>query len=198
MYEVHLTQCFLIAVANNVQNVSQTLDFIFKLLWRNSLLHSHVLIQNEPHFWSMYTFMPYQRDCFTLHPLKIATFTPLNFTDHINASLDELFPEKLSNFRKCPLYIALSILKPYAYVQNSSDGKPQYRGIDISILQHISKALNFDIIYKRASNSAGHGNIFSNGTLTQNVALVSNSILCEIFEKRVHLCVFLHRYLMEK
>ena len=168
-----MTQCFLIAIINEVKNVLQTLDVIFELLWKNSLLNSHVLIQEQPHFWSMYTFMPYQRDCFKLDPVKVATFTPLNFTNNINASLNELFPEKLANFHKCPLYIGLSLLKPYAHIQKDCNGRPQYKGIDINILDHVSKALNFKIVYKRLSKSAGHGNIFPNGTLTENIALVS-------------------------
>lgn len=86
----------------------------------------------------------------------------------------------LANFHKCPWYIAPSLIKPFTYMQNDSDGKPQYKGIDISILEHISKALNFDIVYKRSPNlnsRAGHGNIFPNGTMTENIALVSIFIL---------------------
>lgn len=173
MYEVHLAQYFLIVVAHFVENTSETLTAIFALLWKNGLLGSHVLIQEQPYFWSMYTFMPYQRDCFTLEPVKVASFTPHNFTNNITASIDELFPEKLNNFRKCPLYIAPSFLKPYLFVQNDSNGRPQYRGIDINILDHVSKALNFVIIYKRTSNSSGHGSQLPDGTLTDNIALVS-------------------------
>lgn len=180
VYEVHLTQCFLIAVTNSVQNISQTLDAIFELLWGNSLLDSHVLIQEQPYFWSMFTFMPYQRDCFSLDPVKVATFTPENFTNNMNVSLEKLYPEKLGNFRKCQLYIAPSLLKPYTYIQNDSHGKPQYRGIDINILEHVSKALNFVIVYKRSPNCsnsrAGHGYISANGSMTDNIALVS--MLC--------------------
>lgn len=192
MYEVHLTQCFLIAIANNVQNVSQTLNVIFKLLWENSLLDSHVLIQGQPYFWSMYTFMPYQRDCFSLDSIKVATFSPFNFTNNMNATLDELFPKKLSNFHKCQLYIAPSLLKPYAYMQNDSDGNPQYKGIDISILKHISKALNFNIVYKRSSNTksrACHGNILPNGTLTENIALVSRFFVSILKIDLIRKCV---------
>lgn len=175
---MHLTQCFLVVVTNNVQNIAQTLDVIFALLWKNSLLDSHVLIQEQPYYWSMFTFMPYQRDCFSLDPVKVATFTPSNFTNNMNVSLRELYPEKLGNFRNCQLYIAPSLLKPYTYMQNDSHGNPQYKGIDINILEHVSKALNFEIVYKRSPNCsnsrAGHGHIFANGTMTENIALVSS------------------------
>lgn len=158
-----------------MHNVSLTLDAIFKLLWENSLLDSHVLIHEQPYFWSMFTFMPYQRDCFSLDPVKLAAFSPSNFTNKMNVSLKELYPEKLGNFRKCQLYIAPSLLKPYTYMQNDSHGKPQYKGIDINILEHVSKALNFEIVYKRSCSNAraGHGHIFANGTMTENIALVS-------------------------
>lgn len=177
-----------------MQNVSQTLNDIFGLLWTNSLLDAHVLIQEQPYLWSMFTFMPYQRDCFSLDPVKVATFTPLNFTNNINVSLQALYPEKLGNFRKCQLYIAPSILFPYTYMQNDSNGKPHYKGIDINILEHISKALNFEIVYKRppnCSSRAGHGHIFANGSMTDNIALVSEhrfKIICVTY---LCLCVTL-------
>lgn len=178
MYEVHLNQCFLIVITKNVQNVSQTLEAIFELLWENSLLNSHVLIQERPYFWSMYTYKPYQRDCFALESIKVAIFTPLNYTNNINASLDDLFPKTLDNFHGCPMYIALSLLYPYSHIQNRSDGTPIYRGIDINIMEHISKALNFNVVYKRTSKAAGHGTILPNGTLTENIALVSQFFKC--------------------
>lgn len=122
----------------------------------------------------MFTFMPYQRDCFSLDPLKVASFTPQNFTVNINASLIDLFPEKLDDFRECPLYVAPALIAPYTYMRLDSHGTPRYKGIDIAILVHISKALNFTIIYKRASNSSGLGKKSPNSTLTENVELVSS------------------------
>lgn len=181
--ETHLTHFFLIAIINEVQNSTEMLNSVFELLWRNSLLNAHVLIQEEPHIWSMFTFMPFQSNCFSLDPLKVATFTPLNFTDDINATLSELLPEKLFDFQDCPLYVAPSLLEPYVFIRKRSDGTSQYKGIDISILKHISKALNFSIIYKRASNASGHGIIFPNGTLTENIGLVSRLTLVYNFKK---------------
>lgn len=167
-----MDQYFLIVIVNNPQNVTKTLDSIFELVWENSLLNSHVLIQEQPNYWSIYTFMPYQRDCIALDAVRIATFTPMNFTNNISATFDEMFPEKLNDFYKCPLYVATALLEPFASLTNGSDGKPQFKGIDIEILKHISRALNFGIIYERATNSAGHGFIHTNGTFTENLALV--------------------------
>lgn len=116
--------------------------------------------------------MPYRRDCFAPESLKLVTFTPSNYTNHIDASLKQMFPQKLNDFHKCQLYIGLSLLHPYTYMQNESDGTAQFKGIDISILNYISRALNFDVVYKRTSELAGHGAILPNGTLTENMALV--------------------------
>lgn len=197
MFEVHLSQYFLFAVAHHVQNVSETLHEIFNLVWKNGLLVSHVLIQEQPYFWSMYAFMPYQRDCFTLDPVAVAIFTPQNFTSNMNATVDELFPMKLNDFRNCPLYIAPSFLKPFIFVQNDSDGNPQYRGIDINIVNYISKALNFAIIYKRTSNSPGHGSLLPNGTLTDNIALVSWSIYCTFCSNHHPFCKQMNEYILQ-
>ena len=174
MYEIHLTHYFLIVVICKVQSTSKTLDEMFVLLWDNSLLNAHVLIQEQPDIWSMYTFMPYQRDCYSLDPLKVATFTPQNFSKNINASLQELYPEKLDDFHNCSVNVAIALLEPFTYIRNDPDGTPQFRGIDTAILRHVARARNFSLIFKRSStNSSGHGSISLNGTLTGNIALVS-------------------------
>lgn len=178
VYDVHLNQYFLIVVTHHVRNVLESVNAIFDLFWRNGLLASHVLIQAQPYVWSMYAYVPYQRDCFTLDPVIVAIFTPHNFTNNMNATIDELFPMRLNNFRNCPLYIAPSFLKPFLYMENNSIGMPEYKGIDINILDHISKALNFSIIYKRESSSSGHGSLLPNGSITDHMGLVSLPDVC--------------------
>ncbi|XP_055298675.1 uncharacterized protein LOC129566616, partial [Sitodiplosis mosellana] len=118
----HLSQRFIIVVTVEVvQNNTNSLNDIFEILWRNSLINSHVLIQDQPQFWTLYTFMPYQKDCFNLAQIKIESFTPLNYTENITISADQLFPKKLTNFHQCPLNIAISLVDPFVTLHNTSD-----------------------------------------------------------------------------
>lgn len=175
--EAHLSQKFLIVVTQPSHNYTITLNGVFEVLWKNSLMDSHVLIEEKTNLWSLYTFIPYQSDCLTLDSLKLATFTPNNFTADINLSEQDLFPEKLNNMNNCPLYIAPSYLDPYIVLLNTTDehGQPQYSGLEFNIITQISKELNFKIVFKRAAIwtiGAGHGMVFDNGTVTDNLALV--------------------------
>lgn len=151
------------------------LDEVFEILWKNNLMDSHVLIEEKPNIWSLYTFFPYQNDCLTLKILKVAIFTPYNFTVKLNVSLENLYPEKLRNLNNCSFYVAPAFIEPFvSYRRNSRlpDVESQFDGIDINIIKHISKALNFKIVFKRSEYGTGHGQIFENGTVTENLALV--------------------------
>lgn len=141
-------------------------------------MDSHVLIQEKANFWSLYTFIPYQSDCLTLDPLKLATFSPNNFTEDINLSVQDLYPEKFNDLNNCPLYVAPSYLEPYIVRLNTTDehGESQYTGLEFDIITHISKALNFKIVFKRLAIwqiGGGHGMAFDNGTVTDNLAMVN-------------------------
>lgn len=141
-------------------------------MWANRLVDSYVLCQDDIDTWSFYTFMPYQDDCYKLSHWKVASFTPLNYTNNMNLSYGEVFPQKLKSFNNCPLYVATSLSDPLTLFQNTSDESNQYSGIDIEILKQISKTLNFAIKYKMSNEGSGHGFIFRNGTATGNVDLV--------------------------
>lgn len=168
----------MIVVTNETtKNRKNSLNDIFNVLWINGLIHSQVLIRittKLPHTWSLYTFMPYQWDCFTLTEWKIASFTSVNYTNPMTvSSMAQLFPKKLSNFNQCPLHIAVSVKDPLAVIGNNlSDGKSQYKGIDIDITTQISKILNFNIIYERTKDGTNTGVILQNKTVTGNLKLV--------------------------
>lgn len=173
MQEFHLAQQFLIIVTDYAKNCSHILSEIFQIMWTNSLINSYVLCQNDDRVWSLYTFIPYQEDCFTLSHHKVTSFTPLNYTSNMTLSVAELFPQKLKNFNNCSLFVAPSIVDPQILFRNTSDEGKKYRGIDIEIIKLISKSLNFAIKYKTSSHGTGHGVIFQNGTATGNLNLVS-------------------------
>lgn len=171
--EFHLSQQFLIIVTDYTKNCSHNLSEIFKIMWTNSLINAHVLCQNDNQIWSLYTFIPYQEDCFELSRREIASFTPFNYTRNITLTATELFPQKLDDFNNCSLFIAPSVVNPQIVFRNTSNKIKRYQGIDIEIIKLISKSLNFDIKYKTSSYGTGHGYVYRNGTATGNLGLVS-------------------------
>lgn len=170
---VHLSQKFLIVITENKQNIVNTLDEIFAILWANGLIDSHVLIQSDEHIWSFFTYLPYQEDCFKLNHHKLISFTSDNFSKNFPLSLDQLYPKKLKNFKKCPLHVAVSILPPLTIDPNNCDEPTHFRGIDISMMNYISKSLNFTVVFKAPPSGTGHGIVYTNGTATDNLDLVN-------------------------
>lgn len=144
------------------------LTHIFSILWENGLINADVLSQDEFDVWSLYTFIPYQRDCTKLDRHRIASFPTLNFTKTTNFSMKQLYPDKLKNFNQCKLFIAA--VPSGFYVQHSTANEiDHYSGIDINIIKQISKTLNFQIVYKHIDQ---HGEVLENGTLTGSMSLV--------------------------
>lgn len=173
VHEFHLKQKFLVVVTEDIRySCARNLDKIFEMLWSNGLINAHVLCQDEIHFWSFYTFMPYQRNCINLEHFKLTTFTPSNFTKNMTLTMDELYPKKLGNFNACTLFVAPSLIRPFVMFANTTD-EEKYKGIDIDILTQISKKLNFVIDFKRISDGTGHGVILQNGTVTGSMNQVN-------------------------
>lgn len=154
------------------ENNTNSLNSIYEVLWENGLITSQVLSRVTAELWSLSTFIPYQSDCFELSELKITSFTSLNYTENMNVSMMQLFPRKLNDFNQCPLHIAVSTVDPLVFAYNTSDGKIQYKGIDINIITQISKMLNFNIIFIRTTDGNNNGVVYSNGTVTGNMKLV--------------------------
>lgn len=168
-----MSQRFIIVVTVEViQNNANALNVIFEALWKNSLINSHVLIQDQLQFWALYAFEPYQIDCFTLAEMKIESFTPLNYTENITVPKDDIFPEKLNDFHRCPLNISTSLSDPFVTLRNISHGSTKYEGVDINIVKLISKKLNFVAVFTNFIDGSGHGIIFPNKTVTGNLKLV--------------------------
>lgn len=128
MKDYYLDQYFLIIHREYVINSIETLDETLGILWKNGLLNSHILIQDAKQTWSLYTFVPYQSDCFTLTHIKMASFTPVNLYKEL--SRQQLYPQKLNDFKKCLLYIAVFRVPPFIILNNML-GKVEFDGIYI-------------------------------------------------------------------
>lgn len=187
-------------IVDELQGNANSLNEIFDLLWKNSLINAHILIQNQPKFWTLYTFMPYQEDCSNLEAIEIELFTPFNYTDNMTVPEDQLFPKKLTDFNRCPLKIATSLVDPFVMLYAND----RYSGVDINAVTLIAKLLNFVAIYTKSSDGTGHGIIFANKSMTGNLKLVrihhiSGSHYFSVsldFDSSNSLCFYVIRYSM--
>lgn len=159
-----------------MQTNANDLDEVFETLWKNSLINSHVLSRDRPETWSLHTYLPYHRDCSTFSHLKLATFTPFNFSDHMNLSVEKLYPKKLHNFNKCPLYVSPHIYNPFSIVRNITDDRgyefDDLDGFEVKIINEISRKLNLTPVLKDSLFDQEPAVIMENGTATGPLALV--------------------------
>lgn len=121
MLEFPISQKFLVANIGNEQNNTINLEGIIQVLWKNHLIDSHVLTKNGVDSWGLYTFLPYQNDCFTPTTLKIESFTKFSLSKPMNLSTRQVYPQKLKYFNGCPLYITVTPFIPMV------DNKKNYR-----------------------------------------------------------------------
>lgn len=172
VHQYHLSQKFLIIITDHTQSGTDRLDKAFGILWKNGLINSHVLTMDENQYWSIYTFFPYQTDCQSLTQLKVATFTPFNYSSSMALHINQLYPYKLI-FNMCPIYVAVQNNHPFSYGQNTSSGDIQFEGIEVDLVNVASVPLNLSVIYK-LSFTEDAGMTYENNTPTEPTVWVNN------------------------
>lgn len=80
IHTFHLHQYLLIVVTHSVQNASESLDNIVKLLMYYDVLNVNVLIKDVD-LWSLYYYKPYVKRCYSFEIEQITIFTPDNYNE---------------------------------------------------------------------------------------------------------------------
>lgn len=168
----HLLQHFLIVITQSVENVTKTLDEVFKVVMNVGLLYVNVLIEDENWTWTLHLYKPYVRSCYTFEIIKISTFTVKNYTNELHLPFSRLYPTQRSKFPGCPLIVSTFPFEPFVTIENFGNGMANYSGLDVKIVNEISKTLNLNPIYMQSSDKKNRGLIFKNGTVTGAMKMV--------------------------
>lgn len=147
MHGIHPSGRFLIVVTKLYESEENTLNEGFVVLWRNGLVNSHILIENEANIWTLNTFLPYENDCVRLTRVKIESFTAYNCSELMTLPIHKLYSKKLTNFKGCPLYSTTNIVVPYVIPKSTSHDTQQFEGIEGVIVNQISESLNFTLVH---------------------------------------------------
>lgn len=175
MKPFHLDQKFLIVLTKSAKDTTATLHNIFSIISDVGLFNVNVLIENQQKaFWSLHFYRPYARDCYGFTVVEIDRFLPQNYTNPFKQPEKKIFPSKVFKFRECPLYVATFPMPPFVIIENSTNETDQfsYDGIDIILVNHISRTLNLKPKYIQSSEANQRGMVFSNGTATGAFGLV--------------------------
>lgn len=170
MQTFHLFQHFLIILTQSMQNISESLNEIFGILMELGLLDVNILIKDESlNLWSLHFYQPYNKNCNSFEIFKIDGFSSENYTNQLDMSINDLFPRKHFTFCKCSLYISTFSFEPFVIILEASNGSITYDGIDIIIVNEISKTLNLIPTFKQQHT---RGMIFKNGSSTGALKMV--------------------------
>lgn len=145
---------------------------IFRIALGVGLLNVNVLIQNDDvPMWSLYFYKPYLRDCHSIDVIRIETFTFENYTSDLNLPFNSLILSKQFKFPSCPLFVSTFPLDPFVIINNRNKSTT-FTGLDITIVNEISKTLNLVPIYLEAPDKQNRGIVFPNGTSSGAVGMV--------------------------
>lgn len=123
---------------------------IFELLWKIQIFNVNVMFQSSTGIVRVVTFMPFSfQSCKDTRPIVINEFKDGKF-EH---ELRNFFPDKMKSLYKCTLRFSIfHNTEPYIIPKRLPNGKYQYSGRDISIVETLSQSLNFKINYSYIGN----------------------------------------------
>lgn len=176
----HLSQQYLIVVTKYVQNISLTLHDIFGIVFKANLLNVNVLVEDgQTMRWSLHFYMPYVRQCNSLEIFEIGRFTSENYTNELHVPITYLFPPGIFRFNNCPLHVAIFPFRPFVIPKQSNNGAGNitYDGIDIKVVNYISKGLNLVPIFTQPRDNKKRGIIYKNGTATGAIKMASKHFI---------------------
>lgn len=137
------------------------------------LLRVNVLIKSEnSSVWTLYFYKPFTRNCNSFDIIEIGSFSPANYSKDLDVPLKNIFPPKLFKFHNCPLFISSFPFEPFIIIENELNGTITHDGIDVIIVNEISKTLNLVPIYVQPTDGENRGSIYPNGTTTGAIKMV--------------------------
>lgn len=138
------------------------------------LLDVNILIGGDKSkLWFLYSYEPYSQDCYSFTVHRISIFSPENHTKPLDIPFTDLFPPKSFKFHNCPLHIATFSMEPFVILRNNTSGSDIiYDGLDVKIVNEISRALNLNPKYVQAPDKKQRGIIWKNGTATGAIKMV--------------------------
>lgn len=144
------------------------LNDLFEASYSKSVLNINFLIQNQS-AWLMTTFLPFTKSCSSQLQHDIALLNNQNFS--LQGPISLIYPNKLKDFRQCPIVAAVFHSPPSMIIYSKKIGV-MYDGIDTRILEQLAKKFNFKLIYRTPSDKQDRGTIYSNGTITGCMKMV--------------------------
>lgn len=138
-YTIDHSGYFLIVISDTSTNRNEMITQILHHCWAHNYVNVHVLLANMDDFVvEVYTYFPYaSTHCEEVVPELINRYVEKSFEHPVE------FVDKFQNMHGCRLYVAPLELAPFVMYARYPNGSISVHGIEISVLEEISKRLNF-------------------------------------------------------
>lgn len=171
------TGYYTIILTTAASNEKQDFDIIKKIFsdcWQAYITNVIALVSmDDGKVVAIYTYFPYtEHHCALVRPEIVNYFYVANetFQFPLNASL---FPSKMKNLHKCPLFVATFPLEPYMILNIAANGSVEMDGIDGNVVDALSREMNFSPNVMCPEKHEARGVIYENGTMTGTMNMVS-------------------------
>lgn len=142
------------------QGIIPEIQQIFQALWKIFIYNVDVLVDDGIAVLLL-TFIPFKSNgiCGDTEAVEINRFIFKKW------ETDVYFPKKFENLHRCPIKLGTYEYEPVVMRKKSRDGRYQYTGSDVDILNGVSGTLNFTINFN-FMEPGSWGHIYENGTTT--------------------------------
>lgn len=161
---------YLIIITSFNDDADELLNNLFEISYEQSIININFLLpHHNQSAWLMTTFMPFIKSCNSLQQHNVALLTEQNYSVH--ESIDIVYPNKMKDFRQCPVIAAVFHTPPFVIITSDSM-QQKYEGIDTRILGQLAKKYNFKLIFRTPSDNLDRGTVWPNGTATGCIKMV--------------------------
>ncbi|XP_055850574.1 uncharacterized protein LOC129915133 [Episyrphus balteatus] len=154
---------YIIILPKGIPNFLHLLREIFQIFWKLSMINVNALIEDQDGIVTLYTYFPFKEyRCMDISPEINNRFVNGVFTyKRLH------FPNKITNFWKCPLNVIVGTEPPFIDIDNG-----ELIGFDGLLLKQLASVLNFSIKIVRSPS----GHVFDNQTFTDGFKLLNDGV----------------------
>lgn len=149
----HYSGFYTIVITETVKDIDEIVSSILNHCWSFHIVNVNILIYNGLRSeTAVYTFFPYTETvCNKMIPELYDRYSLTEKRDIKN----EVFADKLKNFHRCPVNIAIYAVPP-CIVMKKELGKDYMYGIEGHILRVLAESLNFTLVIPDFNDSNKH------------------------------------------
>lgn len=141
----HFAGYYTVVVTETVENIHETVNSILSSCWSFRIVNVNILVYNTKRSeTTVYTFFPYSSNLKLCNQVVPIVYDRFKLSDDRKKDRKDIFPDKVTNFHKCPVTVTLSEI-PTCIMRKNISGKIYLDQMEGYMLTALSESLNFTI-----------------------------------------------------